>query len=132
MRELAEAGWRIGLRLDPLIDYADFRSGYRTLVEDIFSAVPESAIHSATFGPLRFPTEMLNRIARLYPDEKMFAVPFEQRGDGLASYPADREEEMRSLVGSLLIQRLGAERVFDCVAAMTTTSSSAATAAAAE
>ena len=121
MRELAEAGWKIGLRLDPLIDYADFRDGYRALVEDIFSIVPEAAVHSATFGPLRFPKEMLNRVTQLYPEEKLFAVPFELRDDGLASYPAEREEVMRAEVGDLLVQRLGAERVFDCVAPVAAT-----------
>lgn len=118
MKALAEAGWRIGLRLDPLIDYADFEAGYRGLMEQIFSAVPESAVHSATFGPLRFPREMLSRIEKMYPLEPMFAVPFEVREDGLASYPARREQALRGVVGSLLIDRLGAGRVFDCVAPM--------------
>ncbi len=116
MRDLAERGWKIGLRLDPLIDYADFSEGYRRLVEAIFSEVPESSVHSATFGPLRFPKEMLSRITKLYPQEKLFAVPFELRADGLASYPEERETSLRAHVGDLLAERLGSERVFDCVA----------------
>jgi len=116
MRELADVGWKIGLRLDPLIDYADFSGGYRRLVDAIFAEIPESSIHSATFGPLRFPKEMLSRITKLYPEEKLFAVPFELRSDGLASYPEEREASLRSQVRELLIDRLGIERVFDCVA----------------
>jgi len=116
MRELAERGWKIGLRLDPLIDYADFADGYRRLVEAIFADVPEASVHSATFGPLRFPKEMLTRITKLYPEEKLFAVPFELRSDGLASYPEERESLLRAHVGDLLTERLGSRRVFDCVA----------------
>ena len=116
MRDLAERGWKIGLRLDPLIDYADFDGGYRRLVEAIFAEVPESSVHSATFGPLRFPKEMLSRITKLYPEEKLFAVPFELRSDGLASYPEARETALRAQVSDLLTERLGSERAFDCVA----------------
>ena len=117
MRELAEAGWRIGLRLDPLIDFANFEGSYRQLVEEIFSAVPVDAVHSATFGPLRFPKEMLRKMEQMYPREPLFAANFPVREDGLATYPEDRETKLRALVGELLIDRLGPERVFDCVAA---------------
>ena len=62
---------------------------------------------------------MLRRIEQLYPREPLFAANFAVREDGLASYPEDREATLRAVVHELLVEQLGTERVFDCVAPMT-------------
>ncbi len=104
--ELAAAGWPVGLRLDPLLWYDGWRAGYATLIDGLAEAIPATAIHSASLGPLRFPSEMFRRIHRLYPEDALLSGPLERRDD-FVSYSAAREAELVGFVK----ERLG--RAFD-------------------
>lgn len=115
LAKLAERGWPIGLRIDPLIAAPDFEEGYRKLIASIFDRVSAESIHSVTVGPMRFPQAMLDRITRLYPEEPLFAASFEKRKDGLVSYPVEIEAGMRAFVIERLRERMPADRIFDCV-----------------
>jgi len=115
MGKVAEQGWPIGLRLDPLIAQASFDEEYQQLIEEIFRIVKPEQVHSVTFGPMRFPEAMFDRISRLYPEEKLFAAGFEKRDDGLLTYAPEREREMRSSLHRLLSERLSGEKIFACL-----------------
>jgi len=115
MRKVAEQGWLIGLRLDPLIAQPNFEREYQHLVGQIFEVIKPNQVHSVTFGPMRFPEAMFDRMSRLYPEEKLFAAGFERRSDGLLTYAPERESEMRSTLRRLLGERLPDEKIFDCV-----------------
>ena len=93
MSQLAEAGWPLGLRFDPLIMHEEYRETYAALFKAVFSALPTEAIHSVSLGPLRFPKAMARRIMKLYPEEKLFAGPLVREGS-MVSYPASMEREM--------------------------------------
>jgi len=93
MAQLAEAGWPLGLRFDPLILHEGYQETYAALFEAVFSALPAQAIHSVSLGPLRFPKAMARRIMKLYPEEKLFASPLVREGS-MISYPAPVEREM--------------------------------------
>ncbi len=115
MAKVAEQGWPIGLRLDPLIAQANFSEEYERLIDEIFEVVNPEQVHSVTFGPMRFPEAMFDRMNRLYPDERLFAAGFERRGDGLLTYAPEREKEMRSVLRRFLAERLPVEKLFDCI-----------------
>jgi spore photoproduct lyase len=114
MRRLAERGWQLGLRFDPLIHHRAFRHLYTQLFEDIFSAVPEACIHSVSLGPMRFPKAMFDTIARLYPDEPLFASSFAQR-NGMISYGSDVEKSMHEFCIGALAQHVPQARLFACL-----------------
>src|SRR4029078_12846713 len=73
MRRLGEAGWKLGLRFDPLIYDPHFKRYYAQLFEQVFTALEARWIHSVSLGPLRFPKDMFDAIERLYPDDALFA-----------------------------------------------------------
>ncbi|RME03608.1 MAG: DNA photolyase [Planctomycetota bacterium] len=73
-RVLWERGWKIGLRFDPLIFHRNFEQNYQGLFEEVKRALP--SVHSISFGPLRFPKGMYDRIFRLYPEEPFLVGPF--------------------------------------------------------
>lgn len=52
-------------------------------------------------------------IASLYPDEPPFAAPVKVATDGLATCPAAIRDEMLDHVGSLLLQWVPPQRLFD-------------------
>jgi spore photoproduct lyase len=101
MRQLADAGWPLGLRFDPLIMHEGYRETYAALFAAVFSALPAEAIHSVSLGPLRFPKAMAKRIMKLYPEEKLFAGPLVREGS-MVSYPAALEREMGDYCAGVL------------------------------
>ena len=113
LARIAERGWRVGLRFDPLIYTEDFEQQYRQLVDEVFAQVPVEAVHSASWGPLRYPRGMLDRIVRLYPHERLFAGAL-QGGQATGSYPPDVEERLVAFVRGLLAERLSPACLCPC------------------
>ena len=113
MNELAKQGWNIGLRFDPMIYQEHFLEGYQDLFKQVFDAVPMSQIHSVSLGAFRLPKEMFERMYKLYPDEKLFAGPLEERKK-MVSYSEDREELMTGKIKSLLFDYISESIFFPC------------------
>ena len=113
MAKLAELGWNLGLRLDPLIYHDGFEKSYEKLVADIFQSVPSKAIHSVSLGPMRFPKAMFARISQLYSDDRLLAGPLSP-SNGMVSYKRALEEEMTEICSSLMEKYVPKEKFFHC------------------
>ncbi len=115
IRTLTEQGWNVGLRLDPLIKCPEFEPEYLELIEQIFDAVADPAlVHSATVGPLRFPTAMYNRITDLYPEDPMLAdlSLIENQETKRVSYDSSTELRQEDFVVEQLLRFLPENRIF--------------------
>lgn len=113
MARLAERGWRLGLRFDPLMHCQDFKARYRQLFAQVFASVDGSTLHSVSFGPFRLPIDFFRTLERLYPEEPLVAGPFERRG-GMVSYRAALEQEMVGACQELLLEHVPPEIFFPC------------------
>ena len=80
MRSLAEKGWKLGIRLDPVIDCHQFTERYASLISQILGEIPSDAVHSVSLGPFRLPQPFFKRMEKLYPSEPLFAGNLEKRG----------------------------------------------------
>ena len=65
MEKLSKAGWKIGLRLDPLIYHNNYKSNYKKLINKIFYNIGNESFHSVSVGAMRFPKSIYNKIERL-------------------------------------------------------------------
>ena len=81
-------GWTVGLRFDPLLPVADFEAVHRAFFNTVFAAIDGTRLHSVTLGVLRLPRTQARDIARLYPEESLFALGHSEQ-DGLISYSRD-------------------------------------------
>jgi len=113
MKRLAERGWQLGLRFDPLIYHQGYEERYRELFHQIFHHLDAQALHSVSLGPFRLPTGFFHRLERLYPDEPLLAGPLEERG-GTVSYRRDLEAEIVGFCTEELLRHLPEERFFPC------------------
>ena len=113
MQKLAEHGWRLGVRLDPLIYHEQFKSLYRQLIDSIFSCLPIDSIHSVSLGPLRFPSKMYQKIVKLYPNEPLLRTGITQR-DHMHTYNLELEDAMNSFVRDYLHSYIDESRLFSC------------------
>ena len=113
MTQLAQNGWRLGLRFDPLLDDVRFEEHYQALFRDIFDRIDPACIHSITIGPFRMPGSFFSNVVRLYPDEPLLAGSFASR-DGLITYPEEREAAMLAFCLDELRAHVSGDKIFSC------------------
>jgi spore photoproduct lyase len=113
LRAVAEHGWSVGLRFDPLIYASNFKTLYSELIQHIFQYISAKHIHSVSIGPLRFPEKMFQKITKLYPQEKLLAHPLEKRQQHY-SYSEEREQEMKHCVLKTLKHYIDDALIFEC------------------
>lgn len=115
---LAQHGYPIGLRFDPIIYHPDLPGQYQELMQSIASAIPQHSIHSISLGPLRFPKKVHRTISRLYPKEALLAGPLAQHpGPGvkdMVSYPRQLERDMHAQVLGLIERYFPQRPLFSC------------------
>ncbi len=110
---LAERGWPLGLRFDPLIWTVDYQKHYAALFDQVFATLSGESIHSVSFGSFRMPKPFLRNLEKLYPDDPFLAQEFSAHDDGLG-FDRSLETEMLQWCRFQLESRLPAERVFEC------------------
>jgi spore photoproduct lyase len=113
MSRLAERGWRLGLRFDPLIHDPGYEQEYRELFRQVFSRIEPGQVHSASLGALRFPAEGFARMVRLYPDEKLLAGPLAVEGRQV-TYRRQIREQMLGFCRAALLRRLPGDKIVSC------------------
>ena len=114
IKRLAEIGWPIGLRFDPLIYSENWKELYGGLLNEIKSSVPSEAIHSISHGPLRYPKQMYNEITKLYPEELLFSIPMSE-SNGYVHYGVDIESQMAEFLFKTLKNYVDGDKFFQCV-----------------
>ena len=113
LQNLAKQGWKVGIRLDPLIYKEDYQVFYQNLLTDIFTDLERKNIHSISIGPLRFPKKMHEKIQKLYPEENLLTEDLEQRGN-MISYGEDKEKEMQIFIRNELKRHVEDKLIFSC------------------
>jgi len=110
---LQNAGWKIGLRFDPLLRADNFRQLYEELFDNLFNRLDTEAIHSVSVGPFRLPKPFFKKLIQLYPDEPMLADSFSTRNN-LVSYSEQEEQEMITWCTKKILNRVSSQQFFPC------------------
>lgn len=113
MRRLLEAGWKLGLRFDPVVYHQDYQSAFMRLLEQIFSDIDPAALHSVSLGSFRLTRDHFRSVSRLYPDEPLFAQNM-HLNNGIISYPVDREREMIDFCETQLMKYIPPQTYHPC------------------
>lgn len=113
MRRLMEAGWKVGLRLDPIVYHSNYQAEFTALLEQIFAQLDASAMHSVSLGSFRLTRDHFRSVSRLYPDEPLFAQAMEL-DNGIVSYPAEREREMIDFCEAAVLQHIPKQSYHPC------------------
>lgn len=112
-KKLQLAGWKIGIRLDPLISTENFDSDYRKLLDQIFSELDGNLIHSVSYGAFRLPREFFKRMIKLYPREALFAANLTEH-NLVVSYPPTQETRNRNIIEKELAKFVDSSRIYPC------------------
>jgi spore photoproduct lyase len=111
MSRLAERGWRLGLRFDPLLYDRSYRERYQNLFAQVFATVPVPSLHSVSIGPFRLVDSVFKTVARLYPEEPLFAGPLTEEAPAV-TYSPELEREMIETVSADLLTHVPQEIFF--------------------
>ncbi|MDH5547607.1 MAG: DNA photolyase [Gammaproteobacteria bacterium] len=114
MNKLANAGWKLGLRFDPIIYHANFKQHYDELFSQVFSAIKPESIHSVSLGVFRLPTGFFRKVQKLYPEEKLFAGPMQDR-KGMMAYRDDVEQEIMDYCKQQIMRYIDNNAFFPCL-----------------
>ena len=113
MKYIAEKGWSIGLRFDPLIYCNNWQAQYSELFANIFKEIKEESIHSVSLGSLRFPKSFFNKLLQYYPNSEEFSF-LRSNDKGIISYDQSIENEMNEYCRSELMKYSDARKFFTC------------------
>jgi spore photoproduct lyase len=113
MLKLADAGWKLGLRLDPVIYHRDYKNAFEELLKTLFKQLPADQMHSVSLGSFRMPKQNFKIIHDLYPEEKILNQEFELI-NGMHSYPQHREQELMAFCEAALLQYIPQSAYFPC------------------
>ncbi len=113
MKYLANKGWRIGLRFDPLIYCNNWKDQYAELFANIFKEIKEENIHSVSLGSLRFPKSFFNKLLQYYPNSEELSF-LRSNDKGIISYDQSIENEMNEYCRLELMKYSDARKFFSC------------------
>lgn len=74
IQSLQQAGWRIGLRFDPIIDCPNFHTLYSFFFKEVFSSIDDHLLHSVSLGVFRLPKPLFKEMQRLKPKDPLLAL----------------------------------------------------------
>jgi spore photoproduct lyase len=113
MQKVAEQGWKVGLRIDPILDCKDFENRYFNLFREIFEKIPEKAIHSISMGAFRMPKGFYKKIEKQYPEEALFAGGFHTE-NGYTGYLTETETCLKQKCKNLLTNWTSSKKIYTC------------------
>ena len=113
MLQLQKAGWQIGLRFDPLIYEENFQENYQQLFDSIFSELDISWLHSVSLGNFRLPRDFFKSMLRLYPEERLFTSPLEEKA-GMISYKQNLSDQLLQFCSHAILSYIPEHLFFPC------------------
>jgi len=113
LKKLQEKGWKIGLRLDPIIYCENWQEEYQNFYEEVFSTISLERLHSVSMGAFRVPRGVFKNMARLYPEEKLFAHSLEEK-NGTVTYKETIEKEMIAFCADQILTYVPEKQFFPC------------------
>ena len=114
MKILADKGWKIGLRFDPIIPACNFTIIYEKLIKKIALTIPKNSIHSISFGMMRFPKKMYKKIKKDVSDKNVFSLPMVNR-KGIYTYNNELENKIKKFIFKVIKKYLKDIPIYNCV-----------------
>lgn len=111
LAKLQQAGWRIGLRFDPIIWHQDYLADYRAMIDKVFAVLDPDKIDSVTLGGFRLPKGFYKTMRKLHPEHWLFSAGLSEQ-EGMVTYTSEIEADVLSNIGKLCEQHIQDHKVF--------------------
>ena len=111
MKQVQDAGYKIGFHFDPLLYHAGWERNYPELIRQLFEVVDPENVAWISIGSLRFPPEMKDKVLEKFPRSKIMFAELIRGMDGKMRYPKPLRLDMYRTVYQALRQ-YGGEQLF--------------------
>ena len=111
---MQQAGWKIGLRFDPVLYHGEFERIYKEMFQAIFSSIDANTVHSVSLGGFRLPEAFFKTMTKLYPYEELFAGALDKTQDKMVAYQPDLEQAMLAYCEEIILEYISRDRYFPC------------------
>lgn len=111
MVKLQRAGWRIGVRFDPVIWHAGWQQSYQELLEIVFTELDPHTIDSVTLGGFRLPKGYFKTMRKLHPEHWLFNAGLDE-DRSMVSYTRQIEAEMFADIEQCAMRYIDHSRIF--------------------
>lgn len=111
LAKLQNAGWRIGLRFDPVVWHKEYLGDYQRMVDLVSSQLDASRIDSVTLGSFRLPKGYYKTMHGLYPEHWLFNAGLDEQA-GMVTYRKEIEETVLDSVHSICQGFVPDEKLF--------------------
>lgn len=105
---VADQGYPVGFHLDPIVHYADWKTGYREFIDQLLASVAPERIAWISMGSLRFPPEMKSTMEQRFPRSTLRLGELVRGDDGKFHYLRPLRLEMYRWIYSHLQNQLAA------------------------
>lgn len=112
MNKMAKMGWRIGIRLEPMLYVKNWQKIYERFFEDLLTKIDFSKIEDISIGTLHMPKDMYKKMRKMLPKSKLFTGPFKLDGEGEMRYFQEIDEKMKAMAVGELEKNMEKERIF--------------------
>lgn len=111
LSKLQQAGWRIGLRFDPIIWHKDYVNDYTSMIERVFDVLDAKRVDSVTLGGFRLPKGFYKTMRKLHPEHWLFSAGLSEQ-EGMVTYSSEIESEVLNKMGELCERYIDQNKVF--------------------
>ncbi len=111
MQKLQGAGWRVGVRFDPVVWHQGWEASYAELVEQVFNVLDASTIDSISLGGFRLPKGYYKTMRKLYPEHWLFSAGLAE-SNGMVAYETEIEASMFETISNQIADHIATENLF--------------------
>lgn len=115
MKKVAQAGYKVGVHMDPVIVHSEWKKNYTELIQNIFKTVKPDQIYWVSVGTLRLPNRQRKIMEKRFPKNHEIFEGLISTNRRFIHYPQDLREEIYDYFRGLLMKELPQEKVFSCM-----------------
>ena len=94
IQQLQKAGWRVGLRFDPVVWHDNFEQNYEEFFQTVFESINAEQVDSVTLGAVRLPKDFHKTMNKLYPEHWLFKAGMSLNPESMVTYTEEISEQI--------------------------------------
>jgi len=115
MKKVADAGYKIGLHMDPVIVHEGWQKNYRELVQKIFQDLSPESIFWASVGTLRFPNRQKRVMEKRFPKNQEIFEGLQSTHRRFLHYEDNLRSQIYEVLCGELEKFLPEKKIFTCM-----------------
>lgn len=116
IQKLVQAGYMIGIHLDPIIYHENFEQGYQELLKELQNILPNKQLGYISIGVVRFTKDVYHEVQKNYPESNIHTQDYIKSFDGKIRYNRPMRKWMLNHVKDICLKAGYTEsKIYECM-----------------